>query len=250
MTPNSPNSGIPETLTQGLSVGVPSATLARPRGWHRRGCPGAWLPRDSRRMQGPRTHTMHPQTSTDPIARRSARSDGLRLGAIRRELRLALLSEFGARAALDQLGRLCRNRELARVLEQVCAEINLQIDELQELLLGLGDRPPRRSLRRRLLAGGLTALSLVVGLRFALRVCVDASRSAWRGYHAYAAYFASHGEGPRARTCAVLSNRKRQHAQVLETWVQHGARDLRGGEPDPGDPEAPPIDPDSAPLDS
>lgn len=193
---------------------------------------------------------MHPETSTESIAKPRARAEGLRLEAIRRELRLALLSEFGARAALDQLGRLCRNRELARVLEQICGQIDRQIDELQGLLRGLGGRPPRRSLRRRVLAGGLTAFSLVVGLRFALRICVDASRSAWRGYHAYAAYFASHGEGPRARACAVLSDRKRQHAQVLETWVQHGARDLRGGEPQPEDPSAPAADPDSASLDS
>lgn len=140
------------------------------------------------------------------------------------DMRLALLAELGARAVYERLGRRVRGKELAKVLSGLHAEEVDQVARLRGLLLELGGRAPERSRRRTLTAALLCLLSYPLGVRFALRVCCDAEATVARWYRQYAQYLAANDLLAAARRCEDLALTKRRHAQVLQTWVEHGAR--------------------------
>lgn len=62
----------------------------------------------------------------------------------------------------------------------------------------------------------------MVGIRLGLRVCQDAEATIARWYQAYAHYLARVAELEAARTCEELSLTKRRHAQILQTFLDHG----------------------------
>jgi demethoxyubiquinone hydroxylase (CLK1/Coq7/Cat5 family) len=136
-----------------------------------------------------------------------------------REMRLALLSELGARAIYRDLARVLRDPALRDVLRSLAEESDGQVRELGRAMEQLGRRPPAASLRRRLLAGALALSTPLLGRRLVLRICAGASDRAARWY----AYFQMHllhlGRRDLASTCGRLSAVRRSHAQTLEAWV-------------------------------
>jgi demethoxyubiquinone hydroxylase (CLK1/Coq7/Cat5 family) len=136
-----------------------------------------------------------------------------------REMRLALLSELGARAIYRDLARLLRDPGLREVLRSLAEESDEQIRQLGQAMEALGRRPPRASPRRRLLAGVLALSTPLLGRRLVLRVCATACDRAARWY----AYFQMHllhvGRRDLARSCGRLSAVRRSHAQALEAWI-------------------------------
>jgi hypothetical protein len=139
-------------------------------------------------------------------------------------MRLALLAELGARSVYARLGRRARGKELVKVLAGLHAEQVEQVERLRRLVVELGGRAPQRSRRRALAAALLCWASYLLGVRFALRVCCDAETTVARWYGQYAQYLAAHEQLDAARRCEDLALTKRRHAQVLATWVEHGAR--------------------------
>jgi demethoxyubiquinone hydroxylase (CLK1/Coq7/Cat5 family) len=139
------------------------------------------------------------------------------------DMRLALLGEIGARAIYARLAHQARDPELRSVLNGLWEEEVLQVNTLSELMRALGAVPPQGSKRRTLAAGILALSARVVGLRFALRVCSDAEATSSRWYQSYARYLTRVSAVDAARRCEELSLTKRRHAQILETWIQHGA---------------------------
>ncbi|MEM7309340.1 MAG: hypothetical protein AAF682_21840 [Planctomycetota bacterium] len=137
------------------------------------------------------------------------------------DMELALRSELGARALYPLLRRLCRDPELKRVLERLAEDERELVDRVRGLMTELGADPRKGSLRRRLAAWAVAGATLVVGLRFALRLCQDAESAVSRWYMAYRAYFAELGDRPRAEECERLAQMKTRHASWLETWVQN-----------------------------
>jgi rubrerythrin len=140
------------------------------------------------------------------------------------DMRLALLAELGARAVYERLGRRARGKELVKVLAGLHAEEVEQVERLRGLLVELGGRAPLRSRRRAFTAALLCLASYPLGVRFALRVCCDAEATVARWYGEYAQYLAANDRADAARRCEDLALTKRRHAQVLQAWVEHGAR--------------------------
>jgi hypothetical protein len=136
-----------------------------------------------------------------------------------REMRLALLSELGARAIYRDLSRLARDPGLRDVLRSLADESDEQIRQLAAAMQALGRRAPRSSPRRRLLAGALALATPLLGRRLVLRVCAAACDRAARWY----AYFQMHllhvGRRDLAGVCGRLSAVRRSHAQALEAWI-------------------------------
>ena len=146
--------------------------------------------------------------------------------ALLNEMHSTLLAEFGARAIYGQLARLSRDAELAAVLVELRADEEQQVRGMQELIVELGGRPARRSLRRSALAGALALCGAILGPRVALRVCCEAERRASRWYAAYQSYFQAEGRLDLARRAAALGMTKHRHSEVLATWVEHAPRRL------------------------
>ncbi len=140
------------------------------------------------------------------------------------DMRLALLSEFGAHVVYKRLSTCVDDEELANVLELLAEEEEEQISELRELMKRLGGKPRERSIRRWLAARGLVSCRRFFGARFALRVCLDAEWTVSRWYAKYAAYLRHVGEEEEAAVCDRLALLKRRHSQVLQAWVELAAR--------------------------
>lgn len=138
-----------------------------------------------------------------------------------REMRIALLSELGARAIYADLARLARGTELASVLGGLEKEAQAQVGELCAVMRALGARPRARSRRRRLLAGALALASLVIGRRLVLRICAQAADRAARWYAYFQLYLVQAGLPGLASTCGRLAQTRRRHARALSTWVVH-----------------------------
>ena len=134
-------------------------------------------------------------------------------------MRRALLAEFGARAIYAQLGRLCRDVELAAVLARMHDEELQQIESLRSVMLALGARPRRRSTRRWILAAVLAWTTPIIGTRFCLRTCRQAETTASRWYAQYGDYLSRCGEQAHARACSQMSLVKYRHAQMLQAWA-------------------------------
>ena len=140
------------------------------------------------------------------------------------DMRLALLSEFGAHVVYSRLATCVEDHELRGVLSELAAEEKSQIERLRKIMTSLGGRPRQRSLRRWLAARALVSCRRLFGARFALRVCLDAEWTISRWYAKYAEYLNRVGEGQAARECKDLALIKRRHSRVLQAWVDLGAR--------------------------
>lgn len=142
---------------------------------------------------------------------------------------LALRSECGAKYLYGWLRRRTSNAELRNVLGELYEEEAQLVEDVAELMGELG--PPHRRWAFRRWVGSLAVLgfSLVIGIRFALRISVDAEWTVSRWYSEYAHYLAEAGDGPRAERCAGFGTTKRRHAQILQTWVDHGRRRTGSG---------------------
>jgi rubrerythrin len=140
------------------------------------------------------------------------------------EMRRALLDEFGARAIYRRLGRLARDPELVRVLAGFAQEEERQIEILRASLASLGVRSPRACLRRTLLAEALAWTGPIVGIRPALRVCLEAEDTSARRYAYFQEHLAGLGERETALACGELALTKRRHAQALHAWVENAPR--------------------------
>ena len=141
-----------------------------------------------------------------------------------KDMRLALLSEIGARSIYDHLGRRAPQDELQRLLRQLNVEGAESVAVLRDLMLGMGGRPRRTSRRRRLLARMLAWLSVVIGRRIVLRVCLNAEQTVARWYGEYALFLTRLDDTARARTCEELRSVKLLHAGALEAWIGHMGR--------------------------
>lgn len=137
----------------------------------------------------------------------------------REELLLALRSELGARSLYPWLARRAREPELAEVLRQLAHDTHAQISEVRRLLAELGVDAPSRSRRRAVASAGIALLTMFLGLRFALRICVDAEETVARWYERFAHRFAAEGRIELARRVEAWGLAKRRHADVLRTFL-------------------------------
>lgn len=164
--------------------------------------------------------------STSPVSSAGAvlgaNLDSQARRALCRELRLALLSEFGARAICDHLGRLVEDSALGDSLERVNREGSEVVQEVQNLLRTLGARPRMTSLRRRALARVLAVVARMTGPRLVVRIAQQACETVARWYLQYAFFLAQHGEVELARRCEGLAEIKQRHANSLGAWTKHG----------------------------
>jgi rubrerythrin len=136
-----------------------------------------------------------------------------------RDMKLALLSEIGARAIYDHMRRRVQDEDLRSLMVELNEAGLESVRRLRELMIDLGARPRRTSFRRRALARGLALASRVIGVRFVLRVCMNAEETVGRWYQEYALYLLRLEDPERAKTCQDLAQVKQRHAQALGAWV-------------------------------
>lgn len=138
-----------------------------------------------------------------------------------RDMRQSLRSEFGAFSLYSLLPRVTRHAELRRLLGELRRETSEVIGEVSALATELGGRPESSRWTRSVVAWVLTAATPVVGIRFSLRLCCEASTTVSRWYGEYGAFCARLGEFERARRFGDLSMTKRIHATRLRTFVDN-----------------------------
>ena len=141
-----------------------------------------------------------------------------------RDIKLALLSEIGARAVYDHIERRARDAELARFAGEMNSEGVEIVARVQELLRGMGARPRRTSFRRRALARILIHGARVTGARPVLRLIHHAEETVGRWYADYAFYLVRIGDHGRARAFEELRAKKQRRALALGAWVDNIAR--------------------------
>ena len=139
--------------------------------------------------------------------------------ALVEDMRLALLSEFGALVVYSRLAVCVDDDDLRAVLKELANEEQVQVRKLRGLMQRLGGYPKERSIRRWLAARGLVSCRRFFGVRFALRVCLDAEWAVSRWYAKYGTYLASVGETAEAQVCEELALTKRRHSRVLQAWI-------------------------------
>jgi rubrerythrin len=166
--------------------------------------------------------------SSPPTSAGGARSSAPAQREWADSLQLALRSEQGAGALYPWLARRAREPELADVLRELAKDATQQIAELRRLLADLAIDAPLRGRRRQLASLAIAALTLVFGLRFALRLSLDAEETVARWYDSFAHRFHGTGEFERARLCDGWAQRKRRHADVLRAFLAHSQQ--AGGE--------------------
>lgn len=137
----------------------------------------------------------------------------------REELLLALRSELGARSLYPWLARRAREPEFAAVLHELARDTELQISQLRQLLAELSVDAPARSRRRAIASTVIAAMTVFLGLRFALRICVDAEETVARWYERFAHRFVAEGRIDLARRVEPLGLAKRRHAEVLRAFL-------------------------------
>lgn len=137
------------------------------------------------------------------------------------EMRGALRSEFGARAAYASLARRLSETELETVLRRMHSEEEEVIQTLRGILQALGSRPIKRSYRRWVAAKGLTLTTYLTGSRFALRTCGEAEEAVSRWYREFERIFAEDGDLETAKKFGQMARIKQLHAQTLGTWVEN-----------------------------
>ena len=141
-----------------------------------------------------------------------------------RDLERTLLSEIGARAVYDHIARRARDPEFAALAVELNREGVDLVATVQELMRGMGGRPRRTSLRRRLLARLLVHSTAVTGARPALRLIRSAEETVSRWYGDYAQYLVQLGDHERAAAFDELRLIKQRRVMVLGAWVDNLAR--------------------------
>ena len=137
-----------------------------------------------------------------------------------KDMHLALLAEFGARAIYDHMSRRTRDEKLTEVLVRLNAEGAETVRRLREVMASLGARPKRTSFRRRGLARILSYVALVSGPRPVLRLCHHAEETVSRWYAEYAIFLSRLGDMERAAEMQSLHTCKRLHALELSAWME------------------------------
>jgi hypothetical protein len=135
-------------------------------------------------------------------------------------MRVALLAEFGAHEIYGVLARQSGDRELANLLANLHQEQIDVVASLRALILELGGRPKRSSLRRAILARVLALGSRPFGLRLPLRVCAEAEERRARWYGHFQEFLVSVGDAARAVRCNELQVTKIRHSNALRAWVE------------------------------
>ncbi len=141
-----------------------------------------------------------------------------------KDLRRTLLSEIGARAVYDHIARRARDPELAGLATELNREGVDLVAIVQELMRGMGGRPRRTSLRRRILARLLVQSTWVTGARPALRLVRSAEETVSRWYGDYAQFLVRLGDHERAAAFEELRLVKQRRAMILGAWVDNLAR--------------------------
>lgn len=144
--------------------------------------------------------------------------------ALARDVKLALLSEIGARAVFDHIARRARDPQLAAMATSFNREGIDFVSNVQDLLRSMGVRPRRTSLRRRALARALVMSAPVIGPRRVLRIIRDAERTVARWYAEYALFLVRAGDGERARAFEEMREHKERRANALSAWVDNLVR--------------------------
>jgi len=137
------------------------------------------------------------------------------------ELVQALRSEIGARSLYGLLARVARDPELAGVLRQLAREEERMVADLRGVLTELGRETRARSWRRSAASAAIAALVPVFGIRFALRLCLDAEETVERWYARSVVRLAMLGERERAEKLETFAVAKRRHAQHLQAFAQN-----------------------------
>ena len=141
--------------------------------------------------------------------------------ALEAELVQALRSEIGARSLYGLLARVARDPELKGVLQQLAREEQRLVVDLRTLLTELGRSTRARSWRRRAASAAIASLVPVFGMRFALRLCLDAEETVERWYARSVVRLAMLGERERAARLEAFAVAKRRHAQILRAFAQN-----------------------------
>lgn len=141
-----------------------------------------------------------------------------------RDVKLALLSEIGARAVFDHIARRAKDGDLGRMAEGMNREGIDLVARVQELIREMGGRPRRTSFRRRALARLLVHGAPIIGPRRVLRVVRDAELTVGRWYAEYALFLVRLGDEERARAFEELRATKERRAMALSAWVENLAR--------------------------
>ena len=144
-----------------------------------------------------------------------------------RDVKLALLSEIGARAVFDHIARRNKDPELMGLAGEFNREGIELVSEVQALMRALGARPRTTSFRRRALARVLVHGSPVIGVRRVLRVIRDAEATASRWYGEYALFLLKLGEVELAERFDALRAAKNRRAGALGAWADNVVRGAR-----------------------
>lgn len=151
----------------------------------------------------------------------------LAMASLEADVRIALLSEIGARALTDHLARKVRDPDLQGLASTLNQEGIELVAEVQQLVRDMGGRPRRTSFRRRALARALVAARHVISLRAVLRLLQHQEETLARWYGEYALYLARIGETVRAASFDKLSATKRRRAEAVAAWVSNMARQVK-----------------------
>ncbi|QDV06269.1 hypothetical protein Poly30_17770 [Planctomycetes bacterium Poly30] len=140
------------------------------------------------------------------------------------DVKLALLSEIGARSVFDHIARRARDPELAVVAKQLNEDGIWLVARVQELIRSMGGKPRRTSFRRRALARVLVHGVPITGPRPALRLIRHAEETVARWYAQYALFLVRIGDHERAQAFEDLRAIKIRHAQTIGAWVDNIGR--------------------------
>lgn len=141
-----------------------------------------------------------------------------------KDVKLALLSEIGARSVFDHIARRARDQGLAQVAHQLNGEGVDLVGQVQELIREMGGKPRRTSFRRRALARMLVYSAPVVGPRPILRLIRHAEETVGRWYAQYSVFLVRLDDEPRARAFEELRLMKERRAMALGAWVDNIGR--------------------------
>lgn len=141
-----------------------------------------------------------------------------------RDVKLALLSEIGARAVFDHIARRARTDDLAGLAGELNREGIEIVTRVQGLIREMGGRPRKTSFRRRALARGLVHGARISGARPVLRLIRSAEETVARWYAQYALFLVRIGDHERARAFDELRTLKERRAMILGAWVDNLAR--------------------------
>ena len=136
-----------------------------------------------------------------------------------KEVKLALLSEIGARAAYYHLAKRTQDEELEALLLRLNSDGAEVVKTVQELIRGMGGTPRNTSFRRRALARVLAQTTRLSGMRPALRLCHNAEETVSRWYAEYGQFLLRLRDVERAQLFQQLSVRKRRNASALGAWI-------------------------------